>query len=302
MADGVFVTRSIRRLPKGFDVQYFSDLTTCPWDCNYAALGNTMRHAKIVLAPVPTPVLAVDNVVPPPILIPTVPFIRDEAGHDPPTPGLTKAPEIPQAGKRDLDIAGAASSSAKSAKVTPSGDVEASVLGQSSQPSRTPQVIGDSSKPEHERPELDSTPKAPKQMQMQVISFADMREDMDPDLSAKAFGEEVIDSLESFDFELEYDIDWDDGNEMDIPTKDSELIKKLMFPYERNEPNLSDEQLMELDSIADGVEIQRLSSINVLLGSSCLEGSSYKQSPTRFVWTWSDKEMEIGKTARVWLR
>lgn len=73
--------------------------------------------------------------------------------------------------------------------MTPSGD--------GSQSSDTAQVVGDSSKPEHERPELDSAPKAPKQMQMQVVSFAEMHEDMDPDLSTKAFGEDVIDSLES---------------------------------------------------------------------------------------------------------
>ena len=56
VADGIFVTRSIRRLPNGFDVKQFSDFTTCPWDCNYAALGHTMMHAKRVLTPVPTPV------------------------------------------------------------------------------------------------------------------------------------------------------------------------------------------------------------------------------------------------------
>lgn len=76
-----------------------------------------------------------------------------------------------------------------------------------------------------------------------------------------------------------------------------------MFPYERNEPNLSDEQMMELDSIADGIEVLRLLSMDVLLDSSCWEGSSYKQLSTRFVRTWRDKEMEVdGKTTRVWLR
>ena len=56
--DGVFVTRSIRRLPSGFDVKQFSDFTTCPWDCNYAALRHTMMHAKRVLTPIAPPVLA----------------------------------------------------------------------------------------------------------------------------------------------------------------------------------------------------------------------------------------------------
>jgi len=62
--------------------------------------------------------------------------------------------------------------------------------------------VDDSSKPEYERPELDSTPKAPKQRRMQVVSFAEMHEDIDPDLSTKAFGEDVINSLELYDLEL----------------------------------------------------------------------------------------------------
>lgn len=99
MDDGVLVTRSICRLPNGFEVRYFSDLTTCPWDCNDAALGHTMIPAKRVLAPIPTPVFAAENVIPPPILTPTVPFAPDEAGYDPPTPNVVKVPETPQAGK-----------------------------------------------------------------------------------------------------------------------------------------------------------------------------------------------------------
>ena len=126
---------------------------------------------------------------------------------------------------------------------------------------------------------------------------------MDPDLSTKAFGEDVIDSLESYDLELDYDTEWDDEGEENIAANDGDLARKLIFPYDKNEPNLSDDQLMELDSIADGIELQRLSSMNVLLGSSCLEGVSYKQLSTRFVRSWRDKEMEVdGKLTRIWLR
>ena len=163
--------------------------------------------------------------------------------------------------------------------------------------------MDESSRPEREPPELDSTPKAPKQMRMQVISFVDMHEDMDPDLLTKASGEDVIDSLESYDFELDYDTEWDDEGEENIAANDGDLARKLIFPYDKNEPNLSDEQLMELDSIADGIELQRLSSMNVLLDPSCLEGVSYKQLSTRFGRSSRDKEMEIdGRLTHVWLR
>lgn len=60
---------------------------------------------------------------------------------------------------------------------------------------------------------------------------------------------------------------------------------------------------MQLDKIADGIELQKLSSMTVLLDSSCLEGVSYKQLSTRFVRSWRGKEMEIdGKLTRIWLR
>lgn len=93
----------------------------------------------------------------------------------------------------------------------------------------------------------------------------------------RLFGEEVIDSLETYDFELGYDIEWDDEGDENVSANDGDLAKKLMFPYDKNEPNLSDEQLMELNSIADGIEIQRLTSMNVRLDSNSLEGVSYKQ-------------------------
>ena len=42
-----------------------------------------------------------------------------------------------------------------------------------------------------------------------MISYADMHEDMEPDLSQDAFGEDVIDSLETYDFDVDDDEGWD---------------------------------------------------------------------------------------------
>ena len=95
VADGVFVTRPIRRLTSTFDVKYFTDLTTCPWECSYAALGHTMMHAKRGLAPVPAPSMIDANLAPPPMLRASVPYTPDEAAFDPPTPGEMKSPPAP---------------------------------------------------------------------------------------------------------------------------------------------------------------------------------------------------------------
>ena len=79
--------------------------------------------------------------------------------------------------------------------------------------------------------------------------------------------------------ELDYNIEWDEENDESVSANDGDLARKLVFPYDRNEPQLSDDQLMELDSIADGIELQRLTFMDVLLDSSCLEGVSYSFRP-----------------------
>ena len=123
---------------------------------------------------------------------------------------------------------------------------------------------------------------------MNVISYADMREDIDmePDLSQDAFGEDVIDSLETYDFDVEDDEDWDYVDDENVAaTSNEDDTKKLIYPYDKEEPRLTDEQMVELDGIADKIEIQRLLSMGVLLNASCLDGIAYKQLSTRFVRT-----------------
>ena len=139
---------------------------------------------------------------------------------------------------------------------------------------------------------------------MNVISYADMHEDMEPDLSQDAFGEDVIDSLESYDFDVEDDEDWGHVDDENVASKSNEDdMKKLMYHYDKEEPQLTDEQMAELAGIADKIEIQRLLGMGVLLDASCLDGTAYKQLSARFVRTRRDKEMIIdGKPTRVWVR
>ena len=86
-------------------------------------------------------------------------------------------------------------------------------------------------------------------------------------------------------------------------TSNGDDMKKLMYPCDKQEPQLTDEQRVELDGIADKIEIQRLLGMGVLLNASCLDGIAHKQLATKFVRTWRDKEMAIdGKPTRVWVR
>ena len=45
-ATGIFVTRSIRRLPTSFQLEQLGDLTACPWEYGYANLGHRLCLLK----------------------------------------------------------------------------------------------------------------------------------------------------------------------------------------------------------------------------------------------------------------
>eukprot|EP00435_Cladocopium_sp_Y103_P028353 s3208_g7.t1 len=50
-ADGVFLTRSIRRNPVAFNLNKFADLENYPWEFGLAALGNKLVHNKRLTHP-----------------------------------------------------------------------------------------------------------------------------------------------------------------------------------------------------------------------------------------------------------
>ena len=69
--------------------------------------------------------------------------------------------------------------------------------------------------------------------------------------------------------------------------------------YSTQEPNLKDDELSQLDALADKVEILRLKGLGVLLPTSRMPPGGVKKLTTRFVQTWRDKF--IGDT-RYWLQ
>ena len=50
-ADGVFITRSIRRTPNPFNLDRLGDLESWPWEFGHAALGNRLVYSKRVSQP-----------------------------------------------------------------------------------------------------------------------------------------------------------------------------------------------------------------------------------------------------------
>ena len=76
--------------------------------------------------------------------------------------------------------------------------------------SSTTQAMDKSASPVHEQPDLEDTFRARKQLRMHVITYSEMHEDLEPDLSQGAFGEEAIALLETYDIEIDDDVDWDE--------------------------------------------------------------------------------------------
>ena len=67
------------------------------------------------------------------------------------------------------------------------------------------------------------------------------------------------------------------------------MISKLCKPFSTQDPNVSTDELSQLDALADKVEILRLKGLGVLLPTSTLPPGGVKKLTTRFVWTWRDK-------------
>ena len=77
------------------------------------------------------------------------------------------------------------------------------------------------------------------------------------------------------------------------------MLDKLSKPYSKEEPMMDDEELQELDALADLVEISRLQQQGVLIPPEQVEGEEVKTLSTKFVRSWRQKER---RGARCWLR
>jgi hypothetical protein len=78
--------------------------------------------------------------------------------------------------------------------------------------------------------------------------------DIEPDVSLQC---DDLDTLIQHELNLD-----DDPYETGLDLNES--LKELSFPYSAQEPNVSSEELQRLDAIADQVEVQRLSGLQVL--------------------------------------
>ena len=278
----ILVTRSIRRLPDAFNLEMCGDIESGPWDHDFTALGRKLLTTKRYQ---------------------TAP---DEAAEDPPTdvegsklshgdvlsdgstlPGAPKMePVVPAVVEQQEQPKAKEGVSAKAGMKPPppnaavGGDVEMDRATSSA-----PLVII-----RRDDLELEASPRPSKKARF---------DDADKTMAVHEQHEDEI--VFTFD-EAEYDegLDEPEAEPADESSGTHGLLEILMFPFDIREPEVSAEELVRLDAIADGIEIERLKCMKVLEDlQSSHDTSNMKTLSTRFVRTWRDKTFG---SRRVWLR
>ena len=146
--------------------------------------------------------------------------------------------------------------------------------------------------------ELESSPKPSKQARFddadETMAIHEQHEYEDEEL-VFTFDEAEVDLLEDYDKGL----DEPEAEPTDESGGTHGLLEILMFPFHIREPEIPAGELMRLDAIADGIEIERLKSMKVLEDlQSSHDTSTMKTLSARFVRTWRDKTYG---SRRVWL-
>ena len=303
IGEHVVCTRSVRRLSKQWDLKLAGDVVAEPWCFGLASLGSKLISTKRILPPRPVTYAVANQGTP------------DEAASDPESPQEVPSFPVMLSDETTLDeLAQLAPASGQQDEAgLPSQGQSASVAPAGSSLTDTPMEDpplhrghdDDSREPSAraaKAPRLD----APEQQLMHIshpsgslMQVLEVEHEDEP--NSTFFEEDEVDNLELYDSQLE-EFDYTESLEFEPdqvdPTLD-EMISKLCSSYSTQEPNLRDDELSQLDALADKVEILRLKGLGVLLPTATLPPGGVKKLTTRFVRTWRDKF--IGDT-RYWLR
>ncbi len=302
----VFCTRSIRRLPKQWDLKLAGDVTAEPWRFGLASFVNKLLSSKRIMPP----------------QVKTYPIANagtpDEAASDPESvnggvpviiPDHLTLDEIarraPNAGHEDEAgqsvRPGLPAQSDAAQQVDSSRDIE-----MSESPAMPSGIVRGDETPREESNRASKAPRldAPDQ-QMMLVSQNDVQSicqalslDHEDEPNPTHFEQGELDDLEDYDVGLE--LEENDALNPDVAESDMrESIDRLCMPYTSHEPDIPADELANLDALAGQVEISRLKGLGVLLPVSSLPEGDVKRLTTRFVRAWRDKTIN---NERKWLR
>ena len=304
IGEHIVCARSVRRLSKQWDLKLAGDVVAEPWCFGLASLGRKLISTKRIIPPQPLTYVPVANEGTP-----------DEAASDPESPqemgpfpvmipdGTTLdelAQRAPASGHQDeaglasqrqppLDVGVGGSAADESMQDPPlvrGSDDEAREL--STRAAKAPRLNA----PDQQLMHVSHSPGF-------VMQVLEVEHEDEP--NSTHFEDFEVDSLETYDEQLDefYDDEYLEPAPDQVDAALDEMISRLCRPYSTQEPSVSDDELSQLDALADKVEIMRLKGLGVLLPTSTLPPGGVKKLTTRFVRTWRDKF--IGDT-RYWLR
>ena len=291
------MTCSVRRLPTAFNLEDLGDVTTSPWEYGYAALGHRMMYNRHLSPPLALgmPMIDVEAIQ-----------VKKYADENP-NEDLEQEPAS-QAGQESVlppDAAGdpVGASAAEGHKRPDSSDA--------AEPSSPKKARSGEEQPV--TPPMDDTmdsitdrsPKAPRlaespEQQTMQITSTDLELYEHEDAAVQFdFEDADTDKLEQYEFEF-YDDDFlESESNADQDAEMARILQQLTFPSSAKEPDLSADEMMRLDSLADQLELQRLQKLQVLQNPETVPSNS-KVLSTRFVRTWREKHDDRGNA--IWLR
>ena len=242
----VFVSRSIRRVPDAFDLKMLGAIETMPCDHGLTALGHRLfQTTKRYVGGGPLPAVGTP----------------DEAGSDPPSDrDDSNAVGVEQQSQAGQSAGGAPSEPPAATAVDAGMSVDANgrqdeardIVPQSPVVRDDEVPLGASTRP--------SKAARIEPRSVRAMAVQDQHED---EVLTFSFEDDDLDMMQLYDEEIS-DEPYDEAD-----TEDSDL-QKVIFEFSPNEPNLTPEELQQLDAVADRVEVRRLQNMSVTLKTSML--------------------------------
>ena len=299
LPSAIVCTRSVRRLCNQWDLERYGSLEQAPWEFGLATLGSKLVSAKRIVEPTSLTYPVGGD------MVPAEATPHDEAASDPPSPGEATLDELAedapqaghsaQAGQETDEIAEVVEDVAKVAEGPPNPGLPPRYSGPST-PFPEPMELGGAA-PTRDV-ELESSGRPSKQAKVSAPTqqiMAAMEIDHEDEPNFTQFSDEDLEHMENYDYDIEDEQMTDEFFEGDLES----MLDRLSRPYSKEEPKMDDDELQELDALADLVEITRLQQQGVLIPAEQIEGSEIKTLSTKFVRTWRQKER---RGAKCWLR
>ncbi|CAE7382798.1 unnamed protein product [Symbiodinium sp. CCMP2592] len=305
---GVFVSRSVRRFSDCWDQNLSAEIDTNVWQHGLASLGGTLVLNNKKLTPAVQPAIPLPVEAGKPDVVEEVPRSPSQVAASDPvssSPSGSMSVDFPE-GVPDLQVpapAGNATEAAQTMQHGDQGDVsmpsvpETVQLSENPKPSKQPRLQTSSISmisPTGVSTSFDEVnlvvpcEELPCTVEIRKVTYA--HEDESVEL---VFDQDAIDDMESYDYN-----DYHDDQVGDTGDLDPRLCRPRVSD---EEPECAEEEMRDLDAIADQIEITRLKSMTVLQDPAGMDLTEAVHLTTKMVRTWRHKE--VGNPAvPVWYR